>query len=86
MHLAYTSAQVAEQRRQKSDDVKKRAQFRKAHGLEDNDGKLGGWTARDELSPQVAIVPENVAQEKQETFVDFEGKEQPLKKKWFGIW
>ena len=48
MHVAYVSAQTAERRRQKVEDVKKRAEYRKAHGQGQNEGVLGGWTARDD--------------------------------------
>lgn len=94
MHVAYVSAQTAEMRKQKVDDVKKRSEYRKAHGIEESEGVLGGWTAREEnyaTSPaareggQVDFSqPSQEGQE--ETYVDFEGKQQPLKKKWFGIW
>lgn len=47
MHSEYVTAQTAEMRRQKVEDVKRRSEFRKAHGLEDEDeGKFGGWTAK----------------------------------------
>jgi len=45
MHVAYVSAQTAERRRQKVEDVVKRAEYRKAHGLDSDEG-FGGWTAR----------------------------------------
>ncbi|KAF2159122.1 hypothetical protein M409DRAFT_71248 [Zasmidium cellare ATCC 36951] len=76
MHVAYVSQQTAEMRKQKVEDVKKRSEYRKAHGIEESEGILGGWTARmaDEVTGQG------------ETYIDFEGKQQPAKKKWFGIW
>jgi len=115
MHVNYVSQETAERRRQKVEDVQKRSEYRKAHGLEDqNEGKdgglFGGWTAKAEaqkMGPalreggeervnmsepsaaemevvQGAVAAVDAAEE--ETFVDFEGKTQPLKKKWFGIW
>ena len=45
MHVAWVSAQTAERRRQKVEDVGKRGEFRKAHGLEQEKG-WGGWRAR----------------------------------------
>lgn len=48
MHVAYVSAETAERRRNKVEDVKKRAEYRKAHGLEGGEEVLGGWTARDD--------------------------------------
>lgn len=38
---------TAEHRRQKVEDVRKRSEYRKAHGLEDGSGgTFGGWTVR----------------------------------------
>ena len=110
MHLGYTSAQTAERRKQKVEDVKKRSEYRKAHGLE-QEGMFGGWTAREEgeemgpalregggVPEQSPIAPpestmdlvkgtvEDAKEAPESTFIDFEGKQQPLKKKWFGIW
>ncbi|MCJ1476510.1 hypothetical protein MMC13_005176 [Lambiella insularis] len=45
MHTAHIAAITAEKRKKKVDDVQKRAQYRKAHGL-DTDQGLGGWTAK----------------------------------------
>lgn len=111
MHVAYVSAQTAERRKQKVDDVKKRSDYRKAHGLDQEEGIFGGWTAKteeetrgpalkDESMTLAQAGPEPVmdlaqkpaedavcqAGEAEETYVDFEGKTQPLQKKWFGIW
>lgn len=105
MHVAYVSAQTAEMRKQKVEDVKKRSEYRKAHGIEESEGILGGWTARKEnyatspaaregsvdfssQSEQSPIAAGVVAGQEgqQETYIDFEGKQQPAKKKWFGIW
>ncbi|EME50322.1 hypothetical protein DOTSEDRAFT_165466 [Dothistroma septosporum NZE10] len=107
MHVAYVSSQTAERRKQKVDDVKKRSDYRKAHGLETAEGVFGGWTAKTEeetrgpgfrYGEQVesgAVMEiakgtgESVmtqAGEADETYVDFEGKTQPLRKKWFGLW
>lgn len=47
MHTDYISAQTAERRKQKVEDVRKRSDYRKAHGLEtDSDTGLGGWTVK----------------------------------------
>jgi hypothetical protein len=50
MHVSYKSAEIVEQRRAKADDVVKRSEFRKAHGLEDEEkqGWFGSWTARED--------------------------------------
>ena len=53
LNTAHTSAETAERRKRKVDDVQKRAQYRKAHGLDKNEG-WGGWTAKgddEEASP-----------------------------------
>lgn len=112
LHIAYVSAQTAERRKQKVEDVRKRSEYRKAHGLDQEEGIFGGWTAKSdeetrgpglrEGNVQLGAQPgpetsvdlaegtvENVvgkAGEGEETYVDFTGKTQPAKKKWFGIW
>jgi len=50
MHTLHVSAETAERRRKSVEDVQKRALYRKAHGLDKEQG-LGGWTAKgdDEL-------------------------------------
>jgi hypothetical protein len=76
-----------ERRKRKVEDVSKRAAYRKAHGLE-NDQNFGGWTAKSDeqlLGPAIPIgeidgVKGGEAQESVAT----EGK--PVKKKWLGIW
>ncbi|KAH9843400.1 hypothetical protein Tdes44962_MAKER07407 [Teratosphaeria destructans] len=97
MHVQYISAQTAEKRKQKLDDAEKRKEYRKAHGIETKgEGMLekfvGGNAenaaprergAGEEASPLAAVeeaaLPEGA-------YVDFEGKVQTERKKWFGIW
>lgn len=112
LHVAYVSAQTAEKRKQKVDDVQKRSEYRKAHGLDQDEGVFGGWTAKGDTEPlQPALregnvqfgaqpgpetaadlahdVKENVvgqAGESEEAYVEFDGKKQPMRRKWFGIW
>lgn len=99
MHVQYVSAQTAKMRQDKVDDVMKRSEYRKAHGLEDGEDKLGGWTAKSPTDISNAAVREGGKASLQapsalesptavdtETYVDFDGKQQPIKKKWFGIW
>lgn len=115
MHSEHVTAQTAEMRRQKVEDVKRRSEYRKAHGLEDgDDSKFGGWTAKsdDEVLGRTPAAREGgelpaaveasivqdlaeatevaaaapVSKSPEETYVDFEGKTQPVQKKWFGIW
>ncbi|KAI4187365.1 MAG: hypothetical protein L6R41_002868 [Letrouitia leprolyta] len=45
LHTDHISAETAERRQKKADDVQKRSRYRKAHGLEDQQG-FGGWTAK----------------------------------------
>lgn len=112
LHVAFVTAQTAEKRRQKVDDVRKRSEYRKAHGLDQAEGGLfGGWSAKgDDESMGPALREDNVrlagqqglgantnlgeeskntvvgqAGESKETYVDFEGKQQPVQKKWFGL-
>lgn len=114
MHVAYVSAETAERRRQKVEDVKKRAEYRKAHGLEGGKEVLGGWTARgdgQEIGPALregavefgrpevpapgkamevagvaaARAGDEASPKAAETYVDFEGKEQSARRKWFGM-
>lgn len=90
MHTAYVSAQTAERRRQKVEDVKKRSEYRKAHGL-DEETTFGGWTAKSDdenMGPALktgdAGVREGLAEDGQ-VYTDFEGNKRPVKK-WLGIW
>jgi hypothetical protein len=46
MHVEYVSAQTAERRKNKVDDVKKRSDYRKAHGIAQGEGIFGGWSAK----------------------------------------
>jgi hypothetical protein len=106
MHVAYTSEQVAEKRRQKVADVRKRAEYRKAHGI-DEEHVFGGWTAKSDAEmlgtgmreggdergvskAESVDIPKAATQEVdgkggQETYVDFDGNRQAVKKRWFGI-
>ncbi|KAI5370484.1 hypothetical protein Slin14017_G013630 [Septoria linicola] len=112
LHVAYVSAQTAEKRKQKVDDVKKRSEYRKAHGMDTAEGGLfGGWSAKgdnESMGPalkegQLQLGGQSVSEttidvptpevknsvavgESAESYVDFEGNKQQVKKKWFGIW
>ena len=51
MHVDHTTLETVERRKKKSEDLQKRAAYRKAHGLEKPKG-FGGWLAKaDEESP-----------------------------------
>ena len=64
LHTARISAETAERRKKKLDDIAKRSKYRKAHGLENDEG-FGGWTARED---------------KDTRYMDWEGKRRPVKK------
>lgn len=105
MHVSYTSAITADRRKQKMDDVAKRSEYRKAHGIDSQEGMLGGWTAKSDaetmgpaqreggvtaapaaMDASPVAVEAAIAAADDESFVDFEGKRQLTRKKWFGIW
>ena len=105
MHIAFVSKQTADRRRRNVEDVQKRSEYRKAHGIGQDEGVFGGWTAKTDAetlgpalregSAAVAVpvaevdaspVVAGTAADVEETFVDFDGKKQPLRKKWLGIW
>ncbi|CZT00697.1 uncharacterized protein RAG0_08636 [Rhynchosporium agropyri] len=93
MNADYVTAQTMERRKQKVEDVAKRAAYRKAHGLDKNEG-FGGWTAKTDeqlLGPGIPVGDAEVVKEG-EVEVQTESvtapvvrEKRPLKK-WFGIW
>jgi hypothetical protein len=97
MHTDHISAETAERRRKKTEDVQKRAAYRKAHGI-DNDQGFGGWLAKGEQEIPataavlgedggVSVTTEGAVKQTEEkgVYVDFEGNKKPVKK-WLGIW
>lgn len=56
LHTDHISAETAERRRKKVDDVQKRSRYRKAHGLEDQQG-FGGWTAKSDAESLGPALP-----------------------------
>lgn len=65
------------------EDVQKRAQYRKAHGLDQDEG-IGGWTAKSDeqsLGPSLEVGDGSVGVEEQ-----VERHKRPPIKKWLGIW
>jgi hypothetical protein len=86
-----TTAETMERRKRKVEDVQKRAQYRKAHGMEQDEG-FGGWTAKsDEQSLGPAIPLGNsdgqspIAEEGNSDGSEQVREKKPLKK-WLGIW
>jgi len=83
LNTEYTGIQTAERRKKRVDDVGKRAQYRKAHGLDQDEG-IGGWTAKtdeESLGPSIVVGDGSVAVEQQ-----VERQKRPPVKKWLGIW
>ncbi|KAJ9132609.1 hypothetical protein NKR23_g11124 [Pleurostoma richardsiae] len=75
---AHQSAIVAEKRKQRVDDVVKRSEYRKAHGLE-QEGFFGGWTAKTDAESLGPAIP--VGDGTTPGIGGDEGK----RKKWLGI-
>ena len=95
-----TSAAASERRKQKVEDVAKRAAYRKEHALDQNTG-FGGWTAREDadmLGPgipvgKITVASSAVAESSAESASEPVGEpastrkvDPPHSKKWFGIW
>ncbi|KAL8952155.1 MAG: hypothetical protein Q9222_001909 [Ikaeria aurantiellina] len=93
LHTDHVSAETAERRKKKVEDVQKRSRYRRAHGLENEQG-IGGWTAKsnaESLGPAVPTqalasentmpAPENMANEsvdgKMDQAVDRQGGTEP---------
>ncbi|KUJ18119.1 uncharacterized protein LY89DRAFT_684045 [Mollisia scopiformis] len=91
LNADHNTAETMERRRRKVEDVQKRAAYRKAHGLDTEEG-FGGWTAKSEkevLGPGIPINDVAIAQEGEGEIVpeqqDVRHEKKPLKK-WLGIW
>ncbi|KAI9820587.1 MAG: hypothetical protein M1827_004956 [Pycnora praestabilis] len=97
LHTAHITAETQERRKRKIDDVQKRSEYRKAHGLDKDEG-FGGWTAKSEaevMGPAL-VVGEGQGEgrrgggldgegEDKGVYSDWEGKRKPVRK-WLGIW
>lgn len=99
MHAEHVSAETAEKRKRKVEDVDKRAEYKRAHGLEaEESGILKGWLGEPREKKMEVVPVEDaekgidaqspVAKEEQEAFRDFDGRPQQKRpvKKWLGIW
>ncbi|KAL8730301.1 MAG: hypothetical protein Q9166_004184 [cf. Caloplaca sp. 2 TL-2023] len=93
MSTDHITAETAARRKKKVDDVQKRSRYRKAHGLEDEQG-WGGWTAKNDVDSLGPAIPTGdlpggdgspEAAEDQSTYVNPERKRRPVKR-WLGIW
>jgi hypothetical protein len=86
LHTAHVSAETAERRRRKVEDIQKRAEYRKKHGLE-HEG-FGGWTAKtdgDDLGPALPTGAAVAAVQDGETGDQVQRPRKQVKK-WLGIW
>ena len=54
MHIDHTTLETAERRKKKSEDLQKRAAYRKAHGLEKPQG-FGGWLTKTDEESSVSV-------------------------------
>lgn len=93
LNSEHQTAETMERRRRKVEDVQKRAAYRKAHGLDQNEG-FGGWTAKSDsevLGPGLPVGDVVLPQEGVEGDVSVAEeqivrKEKKPLKKWLGIW
>lgn len=91
LNTAHTTAETYERRTRRTEDVAKRAAYRKAHGLDKDEG-FGGWTAKSDdqaLGPSIPIG--GVGETEERGLTGAPGGEQQAKEKkplkmWFGIW
>ncbi|RDL39024.1 uncharacterized protein BP5553_03364 [Venustampulla echinocandica] len=96
----YNTAQTMERRKARVEDVAKRHEYRKAHGL-DKDESFGSWTAKSDdelLGPGIklgdgkgggadgGVAIEGAAQELQQQEPERVVRERRPVKKWLGIW
>ncbi|KAH8811766.1 hypothetical protein F5884DRAFT_288961 [Xylogone sp. PMI_703] len=83
LHAAHVTAETQERRNRKVEDVEKRSEYRKAHGLDKDEG-FGGWTAKTNdqlLGPAVPTEEVNQDGQSEPTI-----RPQPPARKWLGIW
>lgn len=95
LDTARISAETAERRKHRVDDVAKRAAYRKSQGLDKFEG-IGGWTAKDSrpISGSVTptdnedIIPSSIDQDlhKDQLPIHEESRVKRPLKKWLGIW
>ncbi|KAI9822802.1 MAG: hypothetical protein M1832_003035 [Thelocarpon impressellum] len=87
LHTAYVSAETVERRKRGIEDVTKRREFRKAHGLEEK--RSGDEEVENTIATPTAVVATQEPGAGREAgsgvYTDWEGKRKPVKK-WLGIW
>ncbi|QIX02253.1 hypothetical protein AMS68_007770 [Peltaster fructicola] len=95
LHTQWNTENVMEKRKASVDDVQKRAEYRKAHGLDAGDkaGMFGGWTAKTDaemMGPglKTGTADSNAAEINAvlEVPAVTELPSEPAPKKWLGIW
>ncbi len=89
MNSDYMTKETMERRKQKVEDVQKRAAYRKAHGLETE--AFGGWTAKSDEQLLGPGIPTGEGGEGQVNEGGVEKEERKVRekkplKKWLGIW
>jgi hypothetical protein len=87
LHTAHVTAETQERRKKKVEDVQKRSAYRKAHGLEKDEG-FGGWTAKSDeqlLGPGIPL-GEMEVKEGESTAGQVAREKRPPVRKWLGIW
>jgi hypothetical protein len=87
LHQAHITAETQEKRKRKVEDVQKRSAYRKAHGLEKDEG-FGGWTAKSDeqlLGPGIPLGEEGAKDGELATEHQMPRERKPVKK-WLGIW
>ncbi|KAH8601008.1 hypothetical protein B0O99DRAFT_296032 [Bisporella sp. PMI_857] len=90
LNTAHTTAETQERRRQKVEDVAKRSAYRKAHGLDKDEG-FGGWMAKSDaesLGPAIPVgdVEGKIVAEGEVREGEIVRQKRPPVKKWLGIW
>ena len=85
LHQAHVTAETQERRKQKVEDVQKRSAYRKAHGLEKDEG-FGGWTAKSDEQLLGPGIPLGESAKEGELATEHAPRERKPIKKWLGIW
>lgn len=87
LHTAHVTAETQERRKHKVEDVAKRSAYRKAHGLDKDEG-FGGWTAKtdEELLGPAIPLGDGEGKEGELAAEQLPREKRPPVKKWLGIW
>lgn len=91
LNTARTTAETYERRTRRTEDVAKRAAYRKAHGLDKEEG-FGGWTAKSDEQSLGPSIPTGAVGEAEGGDlsggppVELEPRQRRPVKKWLGIW